>query len=659
MVLETEKHASAARRLVGQEPAIPASGRRKAPDRREVSLRWLSGTFLTGVTSAILMGVALFAGLDGKSFLATPPEVLSQANTTIPIASDDAKADRITLPEVTANNANQERRRMSVSTISRVGDTNVVRTKPFEQLSITLAAMPAVNKQYPAFNPLKIFADPDQVIEQNEAPETLIYGADVETEASIRIIDFVFNEAMKQSSLVLSDEEAEQIVSETAPILTDGSVEVAALHYVDPARFSASDPAMMAIDLRPIAKIIPQNVSVAEQDENLDDSFSFYEDLVETSDTTNINALLTKTKYGQAEPMAEALSTLLRTDELKSGQIIRLGIQSKEADKNIVRASVYSGRDHLLTIALNDKNQYVPAQEPIDFGIMSKHQSAAEDEVKPAQIARDLPDAYDAIYRGVLGYGLPITIADQIVRMVAADVNFKSTIKPDDRLELFYSVPEEANTNNSVEELLFVEATFNGQTRTFYRFRSNDGTVDYFDADGRSAKQFLIRTPVPNARFADAYGMRRHPILGIMRMHWGVDWAAPRGTPIIAPGNGIVESAGWAGGSGKRTIIKHANGYETYYLHQSKFGKGIVPGARVRQGQVIGYIGTTGLSTGPHLHYEVHVNGKHVDPMRVRLPQGKTLKGEELTAFNLERDRINNLLKKTASEGEEVAQASG
>ena len=190
---------------------------------------------------------------------------------------------------------------------------------------------------------------------------------------------------------------------------------------------------------------------------------------------------------------------------------------------------------------------------------------------------------------------------------------------------------------------------------TFYRFQMEGGAVDYFDQDGRSAKQFLLRNPVPNGQFRSGFGGRRHPILGYTRLHTGVDWSAPRGTPIIASGNGIVEKAGWAGGYGRQTIIRHSNGYETSYNHQSAIARGVVPGARVRQGQVIGYVGSTGLATGDHLHYELMVNGRKVDPMRVRLPVGRVLKGGDLEAFKRERKRIDDLLRQEDKDGLKVA----
>ncbi|MBN9252921.1 MAG: M23 family metallopeptidase, partial [Mesorhizobium sp.] len=145
---------------------------------------------------------------------------------------------------------------------------------------------------------------------------------------------------------------------------------------------------------------------------------------------------------------------------------------------------------------------------------------------------------------------------------------------------------------------------------------------------------------------------------GYVRMHTGVDWAAPVGTPIIAAGNGIIEKAGWAGCYGKQIIIRHANGYETSYNHPSAFAKGMAPGTRVRQGQVIGYLGQTGLATGPHLHYELMVNGTKVDPMRVRLPVGKVLKGDELVTFKRERERIDDLLKQEDKDQLKVASAT-
>jgi murein DD-endopeptidase MepM/ murein hydrolase activator NlpD len=257
----------------------------------------------------------------------------------------------------------------------------------------------------------------------------------------------------------------------------------------------------------------------------------------------------------------------------------------------------------------------------------------------------DLPKVYDGIYRAAYSYGMSKDMTQRLVKLLASDVDFQARVSPSDRIEVFFSQPDENDDMSEDSELLYVSATFGGNTRTLYRFQMGDGAVDYFDQDGRSAKQFLLRNPVPNGVFRSGFGMRRHPILGYTKMHTGVDWAAPRGTPIIAAGNGVVEKAGWAGGYGRQTIIRHANGYESSYNHQSALAKGIVPGARVRQGQVIGYVGASGLATGDHLHYELMVNGTKVNPMRVRLPVGRVLKGGDLEAFKKERERIDELLR--------------
>ena len=232
----------------------------------------------------------------------------------------------------------------------------------------------------------------------------------------------------------------------------------------------------------------------------------------------------------------------------------------------------------------------------------------------------------------------------QLVRLLAADVDLQSRLNQADSIEVFFSQPDGDDNATPESELLFVRANVGGTARAFYRFQMQDGTVGYFDENGRSARPFLLRNPIPNGEFRSGFGNRRHPILGYTRAHTGIDWAAPRGTPIIASGDGVVEQAGWNGGYGRQTVINHANGYQTTFNHQSKIADGVVPGARIRQGQIIGYVGSTGLSTGNHLHYELSVNGTKVDPMRVRLPAERTLAGDELQAFLAERDRIDGVL---------------
>ncbi|MEN0000928.1 MAG: M23 family metallopeptidase [Pseudomonadota bacterium] len=626
------------------------TGQVRTPDRREVSIRWLSGTILTGVASTALMGTALLTALDGKQLLATPPEVglLNFAGTSDAFDGSAAKTNRlISVENAAVPLGDPNRRRMSVSTVTRVGEADVIRTKPFEHLKIALARVQAENASYPPFNPLTIFAEGNvPPVPDSGVTGALIYGANVETEASITVSDFELNSDVDVFEFSISADEAESLIRNDAALLAGGETKVASVHYVDPFRFGIEDPTLSTIVEPQTARIIPQNVSVAEPTAGTQ-ALAYKEDFVEARTDIAITEAFSTVDYHGLDTMGQAIATLLNSQELSGGQSVRLGLVRDEQQPawSVKRASVYRGAEHLLTIALNDQGQYVPASEPVDRGIMAAFAEQGEENALPPINTASLPTVYDAIHRAVASHDLPISIADRIVKMVAADVDFRSRVRADDGLELFYSLPEDGEQTDDFErDLLFVSATFNGQSSRFYKFRKPDGSVGYYDEEGRSARPFLLRNPVPNGRFTSGFGMRIHPIHRYRKMHWGVDWAAPTGTPIIAPGNGTVVKMGWAGGYGRRLVVRHPNGYETLYGHLSRYGQGIQPGTKVKQGQVIARVGNTGQSTGPHLHYELSINGKRVDPLRVRLPEGNTLTGDQLTAFKIERDRINSLL---------------
>ena len=185
-------------------------------------------------------------------------------------------------------------------------------------------------------------------------------------------------------------------------------------------------------------------------------------------------------------------------------------------------------------------------------------------------------------------------------------------------------------------DVLYASLMVGGKTIPVYRYKSDDGVVDYYRENGTSLKRILMQTPIDGARMSSGYGMRHHPVLGYNKMHKGVDFAAPRGTPIYAAGNGVVEKAGRHGGYGNYIRIRHSNGLKTAYAHMRKFAKGMSDGKRVSQGQVIGYVGTTGRSTGPHLHFEVLKNGKQVNPKSIKSSGGEKLAGKSLRNFQKE-----------------------
>ena len=234
-------------------------------------------------------------------------------------------------------------------------------------------------------------------------------------------------------------------------------------------------------------------------------------------------------------------------------------------------------------------------------------------------------------------------LIEDLIRIYSYDVDFQRRVQPGDSFEVLFAGEDESADAKS--EVLFAALTTGGETRKFYRFQSSDdGLVDFYDETGKSAKKFLVRKPLADGIMRSGFGTRHHPLLRYTKMHTGVDWAAPMGTPIYASGNGVVDKMGWEGGYGRYVRIRHANGYQTAYGHMSAFARNMAEGKRVRQGQVIGYVGSTGLSTGAHLHYEIIVNGRHVDPMRIRLPRGRVLEGPLLAGFEQERERLDNMI---------------
>ena len=623
----------------GDEPPLTIGGRRRPPDRREVSARWLAGTFLTGVTSCMLIGVALFAALDGREQLATPPEILAR-NDMPGVVNDTGVTKGARLVSTISKQKANDRRRFDLSTMQKVGEREVIRTRPFELVHMALAVDHPSNRKYPAFDAMSIFSEGPAAPQPADTGQ--IYGAKVESEVSLQVADFPLNSTTFDASSDLTVDEVEKVVRDTGVLLTDGDVQVASLHYVDPARFGGTDSSF-ALSPALGVKITQENVSVAQRADDEEATDGFSEELIPFHQTMDIHQALQDAGYTgeDVSNMAEALTKLLNSPRLKEGSVLRIGTETQDGEDRVVRASVYHRTTHLVTVSLNDRKQYVPSDQPEETPLLA---SAFDGDAPPTAIRGNLPSAYDGISRAALAYGMTETMRENLVKMLATDVDLQARLSSNDKIDAFFSLPDDPEKADGDSQLLFVSATFSGTTRKFYRYQAPDGSVDYFNEDGKSAKQFLLRNPVPNGVFRSPFGMRRHPILGYSRMHTGVDWAAPRGTPIIASGNGVVEKAGWTNGYGNQTLIRHANGYVSSYSHQNAIARGVSAGSRVRQGQVIGYVGSTGLSTGPHLHYELIVNGTKVDPLRIRLPDNKALKGKELEAFKLERDRIDTLL---------------
>ncbi len=252
-------------------------------------------------------------------------------------------------------------------------------------------------------------------------------------------------------------------------------------------------------------------------------------------------------------------------------------------------------------------------------------------------------DIETSIYETALSLGAGDQQVVDYATIFGYDIDFQREMQPGDHFEFLYETfDDERGAEVKAGNMLMASLEGAALTKNFYRYKpSDDGIVDYFDDQGQSAKKFLMKTPINGARLSSGFGNRRHPILGYTKMHKGTDFAAPRGTPIYAAGNGVVERAGPYSTFGNYIRIQHANGYETAYAHMNGFAKGIRRGSHVRQGEVIGYVGTTGQSTGPHLHYEVYISGKPMNAMTLKLPTGRKLAGAQLEAFKSEKARID------------------
>ncbi len=249
-----------------------------------------------------------------------------------------------------------------------------------------------------------------------------------------------------------------------------------------------------------------------------------------------------------------------------------------------------------------------------------------------------------SLYNSAINLGIKPNVILEFARLYGFQVDFQRDIWKNDSFQIIYE--EFVNENDKIVdtgEIIFANLNLQDSDLQLYKYEYEKNKVDYFDENGKSIKKTLMKTPINGARLSSSFGKRKHPILGYTKMHLGTDFAAPKGTPIMASGDGKVLKAGWCGGGGNCVKIKHNSTYQTVYAHMSKFGRGIKRGARVKQGQIIGYVGSTGLSTGPHLHYEVIENGKKINSQKLKLPSGKILKGEERKKFEVDKIKIDVL----------------
>jgi murein DD-endopeptidase MepM/ murein hydrolase activator NlpD len=353
-----------------------------------------------------------------------------------------------------------------------------------------------------------------------------------------------------------------------------------------------------------------------------------------------------------ARALKAAIEPIFPTDLIKPAQVFTVTLD-KQPD--------FYGNDVIYPVRLSfspGPKEEVVVEAELDGRFAARVQGGTDDGrsryvSSPHYLAKGKIES--SLYGTATEEGVPAYIIAEMMQVFAYDVDFQRQIHPGDGFEAFYGDPlSGSSTKRNV--LHYATLNLSDRTKTYYRFTTpDDGVTAYYDETGQSANKFLMRTPVSGARMTSSYGLRKHPLLGYTRMHSGVDFGLPEGSPIKAAGSGTVTQAGRAGGYGITVRIKHQKGYETLYAHMSRIASGLKPGTQVNQGQIIGYVGATGMATGPHLHYEIRVKGKPINPMEVKAAGGRQLTGEMLAAFDKHKRTLVAMMR-TAPSSTQVAQ---
>lgn len=642
---------------LGHEPPLSVDGSEAAViDRRRVSVQWFSGTILTGLCGAALIGGAVFASLDGEMTFAKIPERVEGTLRGAFGANDRAvslhKADRLPPPgESTAS-----RNVVKVSTVTRIGNRDVMRVRPFIRISGNLSMTTSdLSAKIPPFNAQRMLTDVGSAAPAASDDPNAADAAEPDAEVSFVTKDLATVLPKAKLAAVVALDEILLRVRDAANWRGAGGVRYTALANATADASGAGQPDMKLAYATegnvsdPYAgfetRVVPENVTLlAKTKEQITGGNPSGErvHVVKKGDTVASILRDQGATVDEAKAIAATLGPKGRDGGLKEGQKLRILMAPASPGPGVrlqpYRVIVANETAIEAVSALSDIGKYV-AVDVSSMNTVAEAPDAKDDDDDDDGTGVRL---YQSIYETAMRNKVPNSVIEDMIRIYSYDVDFQRKVQPGDSFDVFYAGEDEGSAITEKTEVLFAALTVGGETKKYYRFQTpDDSVVDYYDETGKSAKKFLVRKPVNNAIMRSGFGGRRHPILGYVKMHTGVDWATSYGTPIFASGNGVLEKVGPEGGYGKYIRIKHNNGYETAYGHMSAFAKGMEPGKRVRQGQVIGFVGSTGQSTGPHVHYEILVNGRFVDPLRVKLPRGRSLEGPIMAGFEKERDRLD------------------
>jgi murein DD-endopeptidase MepM/ murein hydrolase activator NlpD len=656
VVLDQAKLRGANRRFdaeaisLGNEPPLSVDGGAGVlVDRRRLSVQWFCGTILTGLCGAALMGGAVFASLDGETNFAAAPERVEMALRGAIVGAGGRlsgihKTDRL----AAVSEPSVARQLVRVPITTRVRERELVRTRNFIRVSGNLAlSVSELSANIPPFNPQKLLTD--GVANSDEAPT----AAEPDAEVSFVSCDFVaaspkskassavcdlnsLLSKVKSSSLLPVDDviaRVRDVASKTAsssPFLADASA-TPGMKF----NYAAEGDTDPYIGFE--ARVVPENITLLPKTSGNAD---WSEHLVIVKKSETVGSILRElgTSPDEIKGILAVLGARAREGGVKEGQKLRvLTAASSPGHMQPLRIIISGDGGVEAAVALSDNGKYVPVdiRNVVTEAAAGGEDEAGEDDGSGVRL-------YQSIYETALRNNVPNAVIEELIRIYSYDVDFQRKVQPGDGFDVLYSDDE---NNEGRNEVRYVSLTVGGETKRYYHYQTaDDGTYDYYDETGKSAKKFLVRKPVPIGIMRSGFGERNHPLLHYMKTHTGVDWAAPFGTPIFAAGNGTIDEIGLKGGYGKYVRVRHANGYQTAYGHMTAFARGLNVGSRVRQGQIIGFVGSTGLSTGAHVHFEILINDRFVNPMTVKLPRGRVLDGTSLAVFEKGREQLDALM---------------
>ncbi len=615
-----------------------------AVDRHGGRYRWLVSTCIAGTIGAVAIFVIIAGSADrrgGDGFLpaieqlregAMTPELVPRMKRTAGLKWAVPKTDKL---EVSAG-LTSTRYVIHETLRQRRDGRSYIHAKPYLRMVARLAPVPAVYQDVvPPFNPLQLYASNDPVGSSKGAK-----GKDRE-DVKITVVELIGGQLLQEDRQRLDNREVAEVIQQ---FLIEEAI--AAAETDNDANAYGADLFAQQTDESAFTTVLAKNSMEDEFQSRSEDQSEQLSIKVARGDT--LTGLLQRhgARTADAYAMITSMKQIFPASSLRHGQELQLTLEPAKTNRGRLAPASFSilsevGK-HIVTVIRNSAGEYSASRTPIrDYTALRR---IIEEKVSGPRAST----LYASVYHSALLQNVPSETILKILRVNAYQTDFGRRIRPGDTIELFFGFGNKDFAEGPPGELLYSKITTGGETARFYRFKTPEGEIDFYDEEGNNSKRFLTRKPVRGSRvrLSSGYGMRYHPLLNRRRMHAGVDWAGPTGTPIMAAGRGVIEIAGRKGQYGNYVRIRHANGYKTSYAHMRRFARGVKAGAKVKQGQVIGYIGSTGLSSGPHLHYEVLVNNRHVNPMTIKVPRERQLKGRELVEYQRERARIDELMRR-------------